>query len=332
MSILFLPMPYKIYQTQTGDASLLQKADFVLEAPAAGEVQIEHKAIGLNFIDIYFRTGLYPWPAGSPELILGNEAAGVVMAVGAGVEGLQVGDRVVYTVTQGAYCSHRNVAASSVVHLPAEIAFEQAAGSFLKGLTTYYLLHNSFAVQSGHKVLFHAAAGGVGLIAGQWLRALGAEAIGTAGSAAKCQLARDHGFAKVINYNEQDFVERVREHTSGAGVDVVYDSVSNSTFRGSLQCLKMHGIMVSFGQSSGPYLDFKISDLAVGSFHLTRPILGHFAADRAWLERASSELFGKITSGAVRVSVNQSYDLADVAQAHNDLSARATSGSSVLIP
>ena len=325
-------MAYKIYQTQTGDASVLQQAGFIIEAPAAGEVQIEHKAIGLNFIDIYFRTGLYPWPAGAPELILGNEAAGIVSAVGAGVEGLAVGDRVVYTVTQGAYCSHRNVAASSVVPLPAEITFEQAAGSFLKGLTTYYLLHNSFAVQPGHKVLFHAAAGGVGLLAGQWLRALGAEAIGTAGSAAKCELARDHGFAEVINYNEQDFVERVRAHTSGAGVDVVYDSVSNSTFCGSLRCLKMHGTMVSFGQSSGPYLDFKISDLAVGSYHLTRPILGHFAADRAWLERASSELFAKISSGAVRVAVNQSYDLASVAQAHNDLEARATSGSSVLIP
>ena len=325
-------MAYKIYQTETGDASILQRAGFVAPPPAAGEVQIEHKAIGLNFIDIYFRTGLYPWPSGSSELILGNEAAGVISALGEGVEGLQVGDRVVYTVTQGAYCSHRNVAASAVVQLPPEISFEQAAGSFLKGLTTYYLLHNSFAVQSGHKVLFHAAAGGVGLLAGQWLRALGAEAIGTAGSDAKCQLALDHGFSKVINYNEDNFMKIVDQYTDGAGVDVVYDSVSYNTFRGSIRCLKMHGTIVSFGQSSGPYLDFKISDLAVGSYHLTRPILGHFASDRAWLERAASELFRKIISGAVRVTVNQSYDLASVAQAHNDLEARLTSGSSVLIP
>ena len=322
-------MAYKIYQTQHGDASVLQQAEYAIGAPGAGEVQIKHQAIGLNFIDVYFRTGLYPWPAGAPELVLGSEAAGVISAVGAGVDDFRVGDRVVYTIGNGAYCSQRNLTADCVVHLPAEISYTQAAGSFLKGLTVYYLLHDSFAVQPDSKVLFHAAAGGVGLLAGQWLRSIGVAAIGTAGSAAKCQLARENGFAHTINYNEQDFVAEVGK--LGSGVDVVYDSVGQATMAGSLQCLKMHGSLVSFGQSSGAYLDFKVNDLAVGSLHLTRPTLRHFVLSRPWLLKASQALFARIIAGELKVNVNQQYPLSHAAQAHQALEARSTVGSTVLL-
>ena len=324
-------MPYKIYCSGKGDASVLQRGDYEIAAPAAHEVQIEHAAVGLNFIDIYFRTGLYPWPPQAQELVLGSEAAGTVSAVGSAVTDLRPGDRVTYTVGNGAYCSHRNVDAKYVIKLPGNVSFEQAAAGLLKGLTAYYLLHNSFPAQRAERVLFHAAAGGVGLIAGQWLRHLGVASIGTAGSAAKCDLARAHGFDEVINYNEADFAAEVTRLTSGRGVEVVYDSVGNSTMAGSLRCLRAHGTLVSFGQSSGPYLDFKVNDLAAGCHYLTRPTLRLFVEDRAWLLKASEALFALVGSGVVQLTINQRYPLAEVAEAQRQLEARATTGSTVLL-
>ena len=324
-------MPYAIHATEAGGPEVLARTEIELEAPGPNEIQICHKAIGVNFIDIYIRTGSYPWPVDN-NLILGCEAAGVVEAVGSGVSGFREGDRVAYTLPNGAYSSHRNIDTAHVVHLPDSIDDETAAACMLKGLTCYYLLHNSFKVEAGHKVLFHAAAGGVGLIAGQWLVARGATAIGTASSDEKCELAVENGYTDVINYKTDDFVAGVKAFTEGEMVDVVYDSVGKDTWPGSRDCLKRHGTMVSFGQSSGPVEDFKISDLAVGSLYLTRPTLFHFVADREWLENASATLFDYISSGRLNIAVNQTFALEDAAKAHQALESRATTGSTVLLP
>lgn len=324
-------MAYAIHATKPGGTEVLERVEFEPVEPGPGEVQIKHNAIGVNFIDVYIRTGAYPWPV-EQNLILGSEAAGVVEAVGAGVAGFREGDRVAYTLPNGAYSSHRNIDVSHVVHLPDSIDDQTAAGCMLKGLTCYYLLHNSFKVEPQHKVLFHAAAGGVGLIAGQWLSAIGATAIGTAGSDEKCELALSHGYTDVINYNTDDFVAGVKALTEGSMVDVVYDSVGKGTWPGSRDCLKRHGTLVCFGQSSGPAEDFKISDLAVGSLYLTRPTLFHFVADREWLEKAAAGLFEMISSGKLKIAVNQTFDLSDAADAHEALESRATTGSTVLIP
>jgi len=324
-------MPIAIVAGQTGGPEVLRQIDLPTSSPASGEVVVRQAAIGVNFHDIYVRSGLYPWPV-ERDLALGSEAAGVVIAFGDGVDGFSVGDRVAYTIPNGAYVAERVIETKHLVKLPDGVSEEVAAASMLKGLTAHYLLHRSFKVQKGQTVLFHAAAGGVGLIAGQWLAAKGVTAIGTAGGPEKCALAAQHGYAHMIDYKSEEFVERVAEITGGAGVDAVYDSIGNDTIAGSLSCLKTFGTLINFGQSSGPALDFKLSDLAVGSFTVTRPVLFHFTADRAYLETASSELFKMIENGTLKINVNQRYPLANAADAHRALEGRKTTGSTILIP
>jgi NADPH2:quinone reductase len=324
-------MAYAIIATEPGGTEVLRRVDIDLPVPSAGEVLIRQTAVGVNFIDVYFRTGLYPWPV-DKDLIVGSEGAGIVEAVGPQVLGFSTGDRVAYTVAHGGYATHRLVLAASLVPLPDQISDTQAAAIMLKGLTTYYLLHDSYPVRKGDVVLFHAAAGGVGSLAGQWLKAKGVRAIGTAGGAAKCERARANGFEAVIDYRSENFVERVLELTEGQGVAAVYDSVGKDTIMGSLDCLKPFGTLVSFGQSSGLPDQFRISHLAKGSFHLTRPILFHFTRDRGWLERASASLFDVVASGAVRADAESRLPLTRAGEAHQSLESRSTTGSTILIP
>ena len=322
-------VPYAMAAIKPGGPEVLERIGLAIPSPAPGEVQIIHRAIGVNFIDCYFRSGLYPWP--DPErLIPGAEAAGVIEAVGAGVTGLKAGDRVAYTLPNNAYASARNIAATHVVKLPDGISFETAASVMLKGLTARYLLKDSYAPKDGQKVLFHAAAGGVGLLAGQWMQALGLEPVGTAGSPEKCALARAHGFAEMIDYRQQDFLEAARRLVPD-GFHVVYDSIGKDTLLKSLKCLRLHGTLVNFGQSSGAVSDFTVSDLAAGSFHLTRPVLFHFTSNRKWLETAADELFGFILDGRIRVQTH-SAPLSSATKVHADLEGRRTTGSIVLIP
>ena len=322
--------PYSIVADAPGDPFVLHKVALKPPAPAEGDVLIRHTAIGVNYIDTYFRSGLYPWPQPS-GFVLGSEAAGVIEQIGPGVTGFREGERVAYTLPNGAYATHRVIAARHVVSLPDAIPDDVAAAVMLKGLTVRYLLKDSFKIGPGHTVLFHAAAGGVGLIAGQWLRALGIGAIGTAGGADKCALALVNGFAEVIDYRNEDFVAAVKaKHPDG--VDVVYDSVGRDTIQKSLKCLKLHGTLVNFGQSSGPALDFKLSDLAAGSFYATRPVLFHFTSQRSWLETAARELFDAIADGTLNIAIHQRFSLKDAADAHRALESRGTTGSTVLIP
>ena len=322
-------MRYAIAAATPGGADVLTKIDLGDVTPAVGEVVIRHDAIGVNFIDVYIRSGAYPWPVDN-NLILGSEGAGVVEAVGDGVTHLAVGDCVGYALPNGAYATHRAINANVVVKLPDAIDATTAAAIMLKGLTTAYLVKDSYEVKAGDTILFHAAAGGVGLIAGQWLKSLGATVIGTAGGAEKCALAAANGYDHVIDYTSQDFEAEVMRITDGAGVDAAYDSVGNDTMAKTLKCVKRHGTVVNFGQASGPYNDFKISDLAVGSLKLTRPTLFHFTADRAWLEAASARLFDVVANGTVKIAVNQTFPLADAASAHEALTSRATTGCTVL--
>lgn len=300
--------------------------------PGPGQVLVRHTAIGLNFLDTYYRTGLYPAPNGLP-LIPGGEAAGVVVEVGDGVDGLKAGDRVAYTTPLGAYAEERLIAADRLVALPDGVSDEQAAASMLKGLTAEYLLRRTFVVKPGDTILFHAAAGGVGLIAGQWAKRLGATVIGTAGSAEKAALAKAHGYDHVVNYRDTDFVAAVKDITGGTLCDVVYDSVGKDTFPGSLDSLKPRGLFVSFGQSSGPIPPFNMAILSQkGSLYATRPTLFSYIAKRADLEEAAASLFAVVADGTVRSVVNQRYRLADAARAHADLEARRTTGATVFIP
>ncbi len=323
-------MPYRIVATKPGGIEVLQKQEFSVPQPGDGEALIRHTAIGVNFIDTYFRSGLYPWPT-DHDLILGSEAVGVVEAVGSGVDGVSTGDRVAYTVAHGGYATHRTIDAKHLVKVPDGVADDVAAGGFLKGLTARYLLHDSFALKSDHHVLFHAAAGGVGLIAGQWMAAMGVRAVGTAGGPEKCATATQNGYDAVIDYRREDFVDRFREiHPEGA--HVVYDSVGKDTYPGSFHCLMNHGTLVSFGQSSGVPSEFKLADLGAGSFHATRPVLFHFTALPGWLDQAATDLFGLIAEGKIVVHINQRFDLADAASAHAALEGRKTTGCTVLIP
>ncbi|MFK0688043.1 quinone oxidoreductase family protein [Mesorhizobium sp. IMUNJ 23033] len=300
--------------------------------PGAGQILIRHTAIGLNFIDVYHRSGLYPPPGGFP-LIPGGEAAGEVLEVGADVDWLKPGDRVAYAVNVGAYAEQRVVAADRVVKLPDGVSDEQAAAMMLKGMTAEYLLRRTFKVKAGHTILFHAAAGGVGLILGQWAKHLGATVIGTASSADKIELAKAHGFDHVINYKEQDFVAGVAATTGGRKCDVVYDSVGNDTFPASLDCLRPLGMFVSFGQSSGPIPPFSMSLLAQkGSLFATRPTLFVYNAKREDLEASAAALFDVVLSGAVEIRINQRYSLKDAGKAHSDLEGRRTTGTTILIP
>ncbi|GFO60587.1 quinone oxidoreductase [Geomonas silvestris] len=298
--------------------------------PGPGEVKIRQHAIGVNFVDIYQRNGLYKvaLPA-----IAGNEGAGVVSAVGAGVAALKAGDRVAYVGKVGAYCEERLLPADRLVQLPEAIGFDQAAAMLLKGLTVQYLIRQSYRVKAGDTVVFHAAAGGVGLIACQWLKSLGARVIGTAGSDEKCALAIRHGAEHCINYRTEDIVERVKELTRGEGVPVVYDSVGKETFDASLRCLRPYGLLVSFGNASGPVPPVDLGILAqLGSLYITRPTLNTYTAKRTDLEAMAAELFQVVGSGVVKIDINNRYSLKDAAQAHRDLEARRTTGSTVLLP
>ncbi|MDX8442068.1 quinone oxidoreductase family protein [Mesorhizobium australafricanum] len=300
--------------------------------PGEGQILIRHTAIGLNFIDVYYRSGLYPPPGGFP-LIPGGEAAGVVLALGAGVDWLKPGDRVAYAVNVGAYAEQRVVAADRVVKVPDGISDEQAAAMMLKGMTAEYLLRRTYPVKAGDTILYHAAAGGVGLILGQWAKHLGATVIGTASSKDKIELARAHGFDHVINYKEQDFVAAVSALTQGRKCDVVYDSVGADTFPASLDCLRPLGTFASFGQSSGPIPPFSMSILAQkGSLFATRPTLFVYNARREDLVKSAEALFEVVKSGAVKIVINQRYALKDAAKAQADLAARKTTGTTVLIP
>jgi NADPH2:quinone reductase len=327
-------MPRAIQITAYGGPEQLQLVDLPVGDPGPGEVRIRHHACGLNFIDVYQRTGLYANPL---PLTLGMEGAGVIDAVGPGVEHLRVGDRAAYASNPpGSYSEMRVMPAKNIVKLPDGIAFDTAAGMMLKGLTAQYLLKKTLPVeglQPGDHVLFHAAAGGVGLIACQWAKALGLQLIGTAGSAAKCQLALEHGAAHAIDYNTEDFVARVKAITGGRGVKVVYDSIGKDTFERSLDCLRPFGLMASFGNASGPVPPFAIGTLgAKGSLYITRQTLFTHIATREATQAMADDLFAVVSSGAVKIRIDQRYPLADVAQAHRDLEARKTTGSTVLMP
>ena len=300
--------------------------------PGPGQILVRHTAIGLNFIDIYFRTGLYPAPNGLP-LISGGEAAGVVLEIGEGVKGLKQGDRIAYVINTGAYAEQRVIAADRVVNIPDGISDEQAAGVMLKGMTAEYLLRRTFKVGPDDTILYHAAAGGVGLILGQWAKHLGASVIGTAGSPEKVELAKAHGYDHVIDYRTQDFVAEVARLTGGRKCDVVYDSVGKDTFPGSLDCLRPLGTFVSFGQSSGPIPPFNIALLAQkGSLFATRPTLFVYNARREDLEASANALFDVVLKGIVEIKINQTYALKDAGRAQADLEGRKTTGTTVLVP
>ena len=325
-------MAQAIVVRELGGPEVLKLEGVTLSPPGPGEVQIRQVAVGLNFIDVYFRTGLYKSASGLP-FVPGKEGAGIVTAVGDGVSLFSVGDRVAYASADGAYASERNVDASQLVKVPDGISLETAAAMMLKGMTAQYLLNQTYQVGPGTTILFHAAAGGVGLIAGQWAKALGATVIGTAGSQDKIELALAHGYDHVINYRTDNFVARVKELTDGRGVDVVYDSVGRDTYPASLDCLKPRGLWVSFGNSSGPVDAFSIGILAQkGSLFATRPTLFGYVATRPALEACANSLFDIVQSNKVRININQTYPLADAGRAHTDLETRKTSGTTLLIP
>ena len=312
-----------------GGVEVLQWRDLPTPEPQSGEVVVEQTAVGLNFIDVYMTSGLYPFPESGPQ-IPGGEAAGRIMAIGPDVSGFEIGDRVAYSTPNGAYREERVMPADRLVKLPDGVEDEIAAAMMLKGMTVEYLLNRSFPVTAGTKVLFHAAAGGVGLIAGQWLKHLGAEAIGTVGSAEKAEQAKAAGYSHVINYNEVDFAEAVADITNGNGVDVVYDSVGQSTYQGSLQSLRPFGYFISFGQSSGVIENFNTGDLAKnGSLYAQRPTLFSYIATRAMLEEVSSNMLKMVAEGYINVYINQRYQLKDVPAAFEALTSRKTSGATI---
>ncbi|MCE3604007.1 quinone oxidoreductase [Massilia sp. P8910] len=316
---------------RTGGPEVMEYVDVEVGEPGPGEARVRHAACGINFIDVYFRTGLYPQPLPAG---LGMEGAGVVEAVGEGVTEVAVGDRVAYAGRpNGAYAEVRNLPSALLLRLPDAISFETGAAMMLQGLTVQYLFRRTVPLKRGDTILFHAAAGGVGLIASQWARALGVNMIGTVGSDEKAALAKAAGCSHVINYNTEDFVARVMEITNGEKVSVVYDSIGKDTFTKSLDCLRPLGMMVSFGSASGPVPDFSLAELAArGSLFITRPTLFSYAAKRADLEAMAADLFAVVASGDVKIDINQTYKLADAAQAHIDLESRKTTGSSILVP
>jgi len=314
----------------TGGPDVLHYEDVELPPPAAGEVRVRHTAIGVNFIDTYHRSGLYklPLPAG-----LGSEAAGVVETLGSGVTTLKTGDRVAYAGTIGAYAEANNIAADKLVKLPKGVSDEDAAASLLKGMTVQYLLTRTYSVNPGEIILFHAAAGGVGLIFGQWAKHIGATVIGTVGSEDKIALAKSHGYDHVLNLSQDDWVKRVRELTDGEGVPVVYDGVGKATWEGSLDCLAVRGMMVSFGNSSGAVPPFAPGILsAKGSLYVTRPTLGSYTRNAEELQETADDLFAVIASGAVKIEINQRFKLSEAAKAHEALQSRRTTGATILLP
>jgi NADPH:quinone reductase len=324
-------MTHAIRVHEYGGPEVLEWEEVEVGDPGPGEVRIRQTAIGLNYIDVYVRTGLYPQP--SLPFIPGMEGAGVVIAVGEGVRDLKVGRHVAYAGPIGAYAQERLIAADRVVKIPAGIDDETAAAVMLKGMTAQYLLRRTYKVTRDTTLLFHAAAGGVGLFACRWAAALGARVIGTVSSSGKALIARAHGCTHVINIREEDLVAKVKEYTKGKGVDVVYDSIGKDTFPASLDCLKPLGMWVSFGQASGPVPPFNITLLSQkGSLFATRPSLGTYIETRKELVATANDLFEVIAKGKVKIAVNQSYALADAARAHRDLEARLTTGSTILLP
>lgn len=317
--------------SETGGPEVMKRVDVDLARPGAGEVRVNQTAIGLNYIDTYHRSGLYPvaLPSG-----IGLEAAGVVEELGPGVTGLAVGDRVAYgTGPIGAYAEARNLPAARLTRLPASISDETAAGMMLKGMTVRYLVRATYKVQPGDTILLHAAAGGVGLLLSQWAKALGATVIGTVGSAEKIATAKAHGCDHVINYSSEDTVARVKEITGGKGVPVVYDGVGQATLLTSLDCLRPRGLLVSFGNASGPVKALDLGLLsAKGSLYVTRPTLMTYTATDADLKETADDLVQMVASGKLKVPVNQRYALSDAVQAHRDLEARRTTGTTVLLP
>ncbi|EAQ34762.1 Zinc-containing alcohol dehydrogenase superfamily protein [Nitrobacter sp. Nb-311A] len=302
-----------------------------LPAPAQGEVRIKQHAIGLNFIDVYYRSGLYK--ASATPFIVGNEAAGEVVSVGPGVTDFHPGDRVAYYFDLGGYATERNIPADKLVKLPDHITYEQGAVLMLKGLTVWYLLHKTFKVEHGHRVLIHAAAGGIGLLACQWAKALGANVIGTVGSKAKADLALANGCDHVILYNEEDFVSRVKQISRNELCDVVYDGVGKTTFPGSLSCLRPRGSFVSFGNASGPVPPFALAELGRrGSLFATRPKLNDYVATRSELLEGADTLFAAVINGRLHVQINHAYALKDAAKAQTDLEGRRTTGAIILKP
>ena len=317
---------------KAGGPEALVFEDVQIAAPGQGQIKIKQHACGVNFIDCYFRMGMYPSPVGLP-FIAGNESAGEVIAVGPGVTDLKVGDRVGYVGPLGAYAAERLVPADRAVKLPDNISYEQAAGMMLKGMTVQYLVNRTYKVGKGTICLIHAAAGGVGLIACQWANHLGATVIGTVGSKEKAALAQANGCHHTILYRDEDFVARVKDITGGKLCDVVYDGIGKATFPGSLDCLRPLGMFVSFGSASGPIEAFNINILQFkGSLFATRPTLNTYAAKREDLLAIANDLFAVVGSGAVKIPINQKYALRDAAQAHRDLEGRATTGSSILVP
>jgi NADPH2:quinone reductase len=313
-----------------GGPEVLQVDEVQVGEPGQGQVRIRHTAIGVNFVDTYQRSGLYPMQLPQTG---GNEGAGVVEAVGPGVADLKAGDRICYTGLPGSYCEQRIVPAERMVKLPQGITEEQAASMLLKGLTVHYLIFSTYAVKKGDTVLWHAAAGGVGLIACQWLKALGVTTIATAGSAEKLALAKAHGADHLINYSTENFVEKVKTITGGKGVPVVYDGVGKTTWEGSLDCLRPRGLMVTFGNASGPVPPVNLGILsAKGSLYVTRPTLATYIATRSDLVERSRALFEVVQSGKVKIETTARYKLADAQQAHRDLESRKTTGSIILTP
>jgi NADPH2:quinone reductase len=316
--------------SQTGGPEVLDYVDVELSPPGPGVARVKHTVVGVNFIDTYHRTGLYklPLPSG-----LGSEAAGVVEALGQGVTTLKVGDRVAYAGAMGAYADANNVPAERLVKIPAGVSDETAAAAMLKGMTAQYLLKRTYSVKAGQTILFHAAAGGVGLIASQWARHLDATVIGTVGSEHKVALARENGCAHVLNTRTDDWAKRVREITGGKGVPVVYDSVGKDTFVGSLNSLAVRGMLVSFGNASGPVPPFDPGILAAkGSLYFTRPTLVSYTRNAKELQETADDLFAVIASGAVKIAVHQRFKLSEARKAHEALHSRGTTGATVLIP
>ena len=323
-------MSRAVVVSASGGAEQLQFQPWIVPDPGPGQIRIRQHAVGVNFIDIYQRTGMYPTLT---PFVAGNEGAGEVIAVGEGVDDLRPGDRIAYQGAIGAYAEERLLPADKAVPLPDDISYEQAAASMLKGLTAYYLLRRTFPVQPGQTIVFHAAAGGVGLIACQWAKSLGATVIGTVGSEAKMALARANGCNHVVNYREDVLPDRVREITGGAGVEVVYDGNGKDTFEQSLDCLRPLGMMVSFGSASGPVTIANLGILASkGSLFVTRPTSGHYFSTRQELLEGADALFEVIRSGAVKLHIGQSFALKDAAEAHRALENRETTGSTVMLP
>ncbi|UMY16854.1 quinone oxidoreductase [Methylobacterium organophilum] len=324
-------MPKAIRVHAYGGPEVMRYEEVAVADPGPGQIRVRQTAIGVNFIDIYFRSGAYKMPA--LPFTLGKEGAGAVVAVGEGVTDFRVGERVAYAGASGTYAEEVVVDAAGVVHMPEGIADETAAAMMLKGLTAQYLLRQTYRVEPGDTILFHAAAGGVGLIATQWAKHLGATVIGTVGSPEKAELAKQHGCDHVILYRDEDFVARVREITGGKGVPVVYDGVGKATFPASLDCLRPRGLLASFGSASGPIEAFDLGLLAAkGSLYVTRPTLFSHTATRAGLDAMAADLFEVVRSGAVKIPIHARAKLADAAQVHRDLAGRQTTGATVMTP